>query len=123
VAIKPGKPTLYARRGDTHILGLPGNPVSTFVVFELFARPLLLRLMGVRWEPPAVRAPLSEAVTRKQAERDEFRPVRLAAGRAEPLPYHGSAHLNALGAAQGLIRIARGVTSIPAGETVDVRLI
>ncbi len=123
VAIKPGKPTLYARRGGTHVLGLPGNPVSTFVVFEIFARPLLARLMGSPWEPLVVRAPLAAEISRRQTERDEFRPVRLAAGRAEPLAYHGSAHLNALGAAQGLIRIARGVSSIPAGESVDVRLI
>jgi molybdopterin molybdotransferase len=123
VAIKPGKPTLYARRGGTHILGLPGNPVSTFVVFEILARPLLMRLMGAPWEPFVVRAPLAAAISRRQTERDEFRPVRLAGGAAEPLPYHGSAHLNALGAAQGLIRIARGIASIPAGETVDVRLI
>jgi len=123
VAIKPGKPTLYARAGSTHIFGLPGNPVSTFVVFEIFVKPLLFRLMGIRAEPIVVRAPLASAISRREAERDEFRPVRISGGAAQLIAYHGSAHLNALSDAQGLIRITRGVTAIPAGETIDVRLL
>jgi molybdopterin molybdotransferase len=123
VAIKPGKPTLYARAGGKHLFGMPGNPVSTFVVFEIFVKPLLFRLMGIRVEPVTVRAPLAAPIQRREAERDEFRPVRLVGGAVQLIPYHGSAHLNALVGAQGLIRIARGVTAIPAGESVDVRLL
>ena len=55
VAVKPGKPTLFARRGDTWIFGLPGNPVSTFVIFEVFVRPFLYRRMGIDWTPRTVR--------------------------------------------------------------------
>ena len=46
VAIKPGKPLVYGRIFDVPILGLPGNPVSSFVTFELFARPAILKLSG-----------------------------------------------------------------------------
>jgi molybdopterin molybdotransferase len=46
VAIKPGKPLAFARRGDTLVFGLPGNPTSSMVVFELFVRPALRRLAG-----------------------------------------------------------------------------
>jgi molybdopterin molybdotransferase len=122
VAIKPGKPTLFARAGEKRIFGLPGNPVSTFVIFEIFVKPLLLRLMGITHEPVIVRGPLSARISRRQADRDELRPVRFAAGAVEALSYLGSAHLNGLVGAQGLIRIDRGVTEIPAGKVVDVRL-
>jgi molybdopterin molybdotransferase len=46
VAIKPGKPLAYGKKDQTHILGLPGNPVSSLVTFELFGRPLIKQLMG-----------------------------------------------------------------------------
>jgi molybdopterin molybdotransferase len=45
-AIRPGKPILYGRIGSTHFLGLPGNPASTLVTFEIFARPLIRKLQG-----------------------------------------------------------------------------
>lgn len=46
VAIKPGKPVAFARRGKTLVFGLPGNPTSSLVAFELFVRPALRRLLG-----------------------------------------------------------------------------
>ena len=46
VAIRPGKPTVFARQGDRLVFGLPGNPISTFVSFELFVRPALGRICG-----------------------------------------------------------------------------
>ena len=48
IAIKPGKPFAYGSIGRTHVLGLPGNPVSSFVTFLLLVRPFLLRLQGAR---------------------------------------------------------------------------
>ena len=47
IAIKPGKPFAYGRLGETHFMGLPGNPVSSFVTFVLLVRPFVLRLQGV----------------------------------------------------------------------------
>jgi molybdopterin molybdotransferase len=121
VAIKPGKPTLFARMGDRFIFGLPGNPVSTFVIFEVFVKELLYRLMGVDWSPPTLAAELGERVARRSAERTEFLPVRFLAGKAFPVAYHGSADLNALAETHGLVRIEKGVAAIEKGETVDVR--
>lgn len=46
VQIKPGKPLTYGRKGKTHLLGLPGNPMSSFVSFHMFAKPLIDRLLG-----------------------------------------------------------------------------
>jgi molybdopterin molybdotransferase len=48
VAIKPGKPTVFARRGDKLVFGLPGNPISALVTFECFVRPVVGRLCGMK---------------------------------------------------------------------------
>ena len=122
VAVKPGKPTLFARRGDTWIFGLPGNPVSTFVIFEVFVRPFLYRRMGIDWSPRTVRGTLGAPVRRKTAERTEFLPVTVRQGVVTPVAFHGSAHLNALGGADGLIRVEKGVAEVARGTEIDARL-
>ncbi len=121
VSVKPGKPTLFAERGAQQVFGLPGNPVSTFIIFEVFVRPHLYRRMGLDWAAPAWRGMLGKALRRTQADRTEFVPVRLRAGRVEPVAYHGSAHLNALSDADGLVRLEIGVQEVPEGTQVDVR--
>jgi molybdopterin molybdotransferase len=121
VSVKPGKPTLFARRGGQHVFGLPGNPVSTFVIFELFVKPFLYRCMGIQWSPPLVRGTTAQAIRRVLADRTEFLPVLIRQGLVEAVPYHGSAHLNALAGADGLLRIEPGVQEIPRGTVVDVR--
>jgi molybdopterin molybdotransferase len=121
VAVKPGKPTLFARRGDRYAFGLPGNPVSAFVIFEVFVKPFLYRRMGLDWNPPVFRGVLAEAVRRRSVERTEFLPVRVRQGRVTPVAFHGSAHLNALGEADGLVRVEKGVSGIPEGTEIDVR--
>jgi molybdopterin molybdotransferase len=123
LAVKPGKPTLFARRGDRCLFGLPGNPVSTFVIFEVFVKSLLYRLMGLVYRPSLVRVRLAAAVRRRDVERVEYRPVRLAAGEAAPVSYHGSSHLNVLAEADGLLRIERGVGQLEEGTQIDVRLL
>jgi molybdopterin molybdotransferase len=119
--MKPGKPTLFGRTERGYVFGLPGNPVTAFVVFEVLVRPLLYRWMGLEERPPAFRVRLAQAVRRRQADRVEYLPVRLAGGEAHPLPYHGSAHLNALSEANGLIRLEQGVAALEAGEEIDAR--
>ncbi len=121
VSVKPGKPTLAARQGDRQVFGLPGNPVSTFIIFEVFVKPFLYRRMGLEWTPAVFRGTLGQAVRRTHAERTEFYPVTWRQGLVEPVRYHGSAHLNALSEADGLIRIEIGVHEIPQGTQVDVR--
>jgi molybdopterin molybdotransferase len=55
IAIKPGKPFAYGRVADAHFIGLPGNPVSSFVTFLLLVRPFLLKLQGAtQLTPPSV---------------------------------------------------------------------
>jgi len=121
VAVKPGKPTLFARAGARFVFGLPGNPVSTFVMFEVFVKPFLFRRMGIEWAPAQFRGRLAERIRRKGTERTEFLPVRIRAGEVFPVAYHGSAHLNAIGEADGLIRMEKGVEALGEGAEIDVR--
>jgi len=51
VAIQPGRPIVFGKRGNQFIFGLPGNPVSSFVLFEVLVKPFLLKMMGYREEP------------------------------------------------------------------------
>jgi molybdopterin molybdotransferase len=122
VAIKPGKPTLFARRAGRWVFGLPGNPVSAFVIFEMFVKPFLYRRMGIDWSPRTARGRLASTVRRRSIERTEFLPVTVRDGVVTPVPFHGSAHLNALGGADGLIRVEKGVAEVPEGTEIDARL-
>jgi len=121
VSVRPGRPTLFAQKGERHVFGLPGNPVSTFIIFEVFVKPYLFRRMGLDWTPRSWRGTLAVAIRRSAADRTEFLPVRVRGGTVEPVRYHGSAHLNALAEADGLVRVEIGVREVPQGSPVDVR--
>jgi molybdopterin molybdotransferase len=103
--------------------GLPGNPVSTFVIFEVLIKPLLLRMMGHHELPLRQPALLASPFSRSNGERAAYVPVVLRNGRAEFVAYHGSAHLHALARANGLLLVPAGQTALAAGSTVDVRLL
>ncbi len=123
LAVKPGKPTLFGQKNDTFVFGLPGNPVSTFVIFEVFVKPLLFRLMGIEYAPPQSRGRLVKPIKRRSSERVEFRPVQLRGDEIHPIKYHGSAHLDALSQTNGFVRIEIGVELIDKGTEIDVRQI
>jgi molybdopterin molybdotransferase len=123
VAIKPGKPTVYGTWNKKIVFGVPGNPVSTFVVFEIFIKPLLHRMMGHDFHPLEIQGILRETYSRRKTTRSVYIPVRYREGVVELLNYHGSAHIYALGQTNGLINIPQGVKEILSGSTVNVRLI
>ena len=123
LAVKPGKPTLFARKGRSFLFGLPGNPVSTFIIFEVFVKAFLFRWMGIGCKPGMASGTLAQTVKRRDGERLEYRPVRFDGRRIVPLSYHGSSHLSALREAEGLIRVEIGTTLIEEGSELDVRLI
>jgi len=124
VAIQPGKPTVFGRRKDRFVFGLPGNPVSSFTVFEILVKELLSGLMGLQQRTPTAKLRLAKGFTRRVAERRAWIPVKITpAGFAEPVEYHGSAHITSLVSADGLITIPAGEKEIPEGAPVDVRLI
>jgi len=124
IALRPGKPTVFGMSEKGYCFGLPGNPVSTFVVFELLVKPFLYRLMGHDYAPADIKMPLGQSIRRKNTERQSWIPVIITdAGTLEHVEYHGSAHIGALCNADGLVSIGVGVAEIPKGTIVRVRLI
>jgi molybdopterin molybdotransferase len=124
VAIQPGKPTTFAESDKQWCFGLPGNPVSTFVIFEVLARPFLFALMGHAYRAPRVRLTLAQTMTRKSGARQSWVPVSTTGdGRIGRVDYLGSSHINALSHADGLIAFPQGVTELVEGSVLDVRLI
>ena len=124
VAIKPGKPTTFAVSDNGVCFGMPGNPVSTFIIFEILVKPFLYRLMGHNFIPQSLRFPLSADLKRKKNDRDEWIPVKITEnGEVIPLKYHGSGHIHALTHADGICLIPKGCNEIKKGLAIDVRFI
>jgi molybdopterin molybdotransferase len=124
VAIQPGKPTTFAQSAAQWCFGLPGNPVSSFVIFELLAKPFLFALMGHAYTPPQISMPLATTISRKSGARQSWVPVKTQQdGTIARIEYFGSSHINALSHADGLIAFPQGQTELSAGTLMDVRLI
>ncbi|MCX5645159.1 MAG: molybdopterin molybdotransferase MoeA [Phycisphaerae bacterium] len=124
IAVKPGKPTVFGISERGYCFGLPGNPVSTFVVFELLVKSFLYKLMGHDYLPTHVQMRLDETITRRDTDRQSWNPVRITSeATVEPVQYYGSAHLSALCEAGGLVPMEIGVASIRQGTPVRVRLL
>lgn len=124
VAMKPGKPLFFGTRGNTLVFGLPGNPVSSFVGFELFVRPAILGLRGVFPAiAPMVHLPVAEE-TSHRSERPTYHPacvVQQGVGEVVRLvPWHGSPDIRALCAANALVLLESGERTYPAGSPVPV---
>jgi molybdopterin molybdotransferase len=150
VNLKPGKPLWFGVRADAEcgtrnpdstaaetphsafripnssalVFGLPGNPVSTLVCFELFVRPALRRLAG---RPAAEQQPLVARLTRDfthKGNRPTYHPARLdtADGRpvVAPVAWQGSADLRAFAEANALVHFPEGDRHFPAGQEVEV---
>ena len=124
IAVRPGKPTTFGLHPKSAVFGLPGNPVSSFVQFELLVRPLLFKMMGCNWKPLDIKLPMNEKFTRKFTESMAFIPVMITGdGFVSPVEYHGSAHISALPEADGIIAMAAGKQLLEKGEIVSVRQI
>ena len=122
INIKPGQHTTFASKGNKYIIGLPGNPVSSFIQFEVFVLPFLWKLMN--YEQAEIRLPLqmSHVFTRKKSDREECLPVLITnQNEVRMVAYPGSAHIHAYHQAFGYISIPAGKTEIKKGEIVDVR--
>lgn len=121
-AIKPGKPMVFARKGEKYCFGLSGNPVSSFVQFELYAKPFLYALMGFNFQPGILKLSLGKEMKWRKQDRLNFIPVNIT-GEMEvvPVEFHGSAHINAFSLATHLMEVPKGVEKMGKGELVNVR--
>jgi len=122
VAVRPGKPVVFGVRGRTLVFGLPGNPVSSLVGFELFVRPALLALQGdpdpgPGWLPGRPGAPV-----RRNRERDQLvrarRRVEDDAVVLDPVAGDESHMIARAARADALVLVARGGGELPAGSPV-----
>lgn len=115
VAVQPGKPLTFATDDTSLLLGLPGNPVSVYLMFHLFVFRAAAIISGGDFTPKTVTVRLAEPFERRSARRAAYQPYRLGAdGQAVPVDYHGSGHLSALIEADGFIKVPQGVTTIEA---------
>jgi molybdopterin molybdotransferase len=125
VDIRPGRPLVFGRVRGVPFFGLPGNPLSTMVTFELFVRPAVEVLGGC--DAPPLRyasAPLAEAFTQRSVPLVVLAPARLE-GEAEatvvrPLSSQGSGDLAAMARADCLMVLAPGTTALAAGAMVSI---
>jgi molybdopterin molybdotransferase len=112
VALKPGKPTVFAKFENKLIFGLPGNPVSVAVTFNLFARPAMRAMQGATEKTlPEITAVLTRQV-KASPDRDSYLPAVLRTDDgltlAEPLKWGGSSDFVAFTRANGLITVGAG---------------
>ena len=124
VALRPGKPLVFGRVAGKFFFGLPGNPVSTFVTFALFARPALAVLGGADFEAPLfLRARLGKPFQQRTGL-TAFLPARLDRSSGDPVVslvgWQGSGDLVGVAAANCFIVVHPDQTSLAAGDWVDV---
>lgn len=118
VAMKPGKPLAFGRVADTPFIGLPGNPVSLFVTFLLFAAPAIRRMQGRNvsmLDPVPVPAGFARD---RPGKREEYLRVRVVDGRLQTYPHQGSGVLSSVAWAHGLARLPAG-TTVAEGDVLD----
>lgn len=126
VSLKPGKPTLFATRGETLVFGLPGNPVSALVTFSLFVAPALRALAGAREPLRRTHATLVGEAPAAPGRTNAVR-CRLRLGErgweAEPTGPQGSHVLSSMLGAHGLALLPPGDRPVPQGTRVEVELL
>ena len=124
LALRPGKPLVFGRVADKFLFGLPGNPISTFVTFALFARPAIGVLAGGEFEEPLfLRARLSKPV-KTGTGLTAFLPAHVESSAGEPIAttvaWQGSGDLVGVAAANCFIVIHPERSNLDAGDWVDV---
>ncbi len=125
VSLRPGKPTVFARLGRTLVFGLPGNPVSVSVTFNLFARTAIRAMQGARVAALKEEQAVLGRSVKGAIERASYLPAELRtdeAGRlvAEPLRWGGSSDFVAFTRADALVIVEKDVKMVEAGRLVRV---
>ncbi len=121
-AIKPGKPMVYAVKENKYCFGLSGNPVSSYIQFELYVKPFLYRLMGHLYQPRKLSLVLGLDIRQEFSDRLNFIPANInSESEVVPVEFYGSAHIHALSGATHLLEIPAGKRNLMKGEAVNVR--
>jgi molybdenum cofactor synthesis domain-containing protein len=119
IAVKPGKPTIFARVGTTPFFGMPGYPASCLSNAYMLLLPFLRKMARLpAWEPRTVNVPLARRVN-SAAGRHQFYTVRVVSGRAEPA-FKASGDITSMARADGYIEIPAATEAVEAGTVVRV---
>jgi len=124
IAMKPGRPVAMGVIDGTPFIGLPGNPVASFVTFARVARPAILALAGARWSPPPAIPVRVQFSHRKKPARREYVRVHLRKGddgtlEAAKFPREGAGLLSSLVDTDGVVELGESVTRVEPGQIVD----
>ena len=120
IAVKPGKPTIFARVGETPFFGMPGYPASCLSNAYMLVVPFLRKMARLpAWTPRTIDLPLARRVV-SAAGRHQFYTVRVANGHAEPA-FKASGDITSMANADGYIEIPSDVESVDAGTVVTVK--
>lgn len=124
VALRPGKPVIFGRKDKTFIFALPGNPVASFVTFELFVYPAIRKMMGFAdVHRTTLKASLETEILVRRKRR-EYRPAFLRMHNntwlVSPVEWHGSADLLATTKANCLLVVREDAEKLAAGQLIDV---
>ncbi|MFQ3649270.1 MAG: gephyrin-like molybdotransferase Glp [Gemmataceae bacterium] len=123
IAMKPGKPLLFGTHNRKLVFGLPGNPVSSFVCFELLLRPAIRKLAGfTELDLPCRPLPLARDFVH-ESDRPTYHPARVESERVAPVPFQGSASLSCLLPANALLELPAGTVRLAAGTPVPTHLL
>jgi molybdopterin molybdotransferase len=128
VNMRPGKPVAFGKYKSIPVIGLPGNPVSAFVGFEVFVEPVIFRLRGLMYTGrQVIRVQCEQHIDsdgRESYLRAQVRPGEQSGSWIARLTGHqGSGNLHSLVQANALLIIPAGVKCVPAGQEVEVWLI
>jgi molybdenum cofactor synthesis domain-containing protein len=125
VALRPGKPTVFGRIGKTLVFGLPGNPVSVTVTFNLFARTALRAMQGAKQPEMIEETAVLGRDLKGSIDRESYLPAILRTDEkgtlmAEPLKWGGSSDFVSFARATALINVPAGIKMFEAGSPVTI---
>lgn len=127
IRMQPGKPLAFGRVGDVPVIGLPGNPVSALVTFELFARPLIRRMLGLMGNGRVILPATACERMPKDEQRRAYLRVRLSPGsgglEARPAGGQASSQLRPLADADALLIVPEGEPAAEPGRTYDALIL
>jgi len=127
IAMRPGKPFMYGRKGKVHVMGLPGNPVSALVATRLFLKPLIDTMLGLPFEGAAPLATLTVAMPANDDRQDYVRAIleTAADGRrsVQPFTLQDSSMQRTMQLANALIIRPPHAEKAPVGTLVPVLLL
>lgn len=124
VSQKPGKPILFAKKGNKVAFGLPGNPRAVLICFYEYVYPFIRNIMG-HTDPflPTIQLPLAQDYEKKDDKKGHFLAVKLNGNEIKLLEIQGSHMLQSLSGADGLMILPENKTTFLKGELVDVHLL